>query len=352
MNIIAYVGCRTTKDRGAHGKGIKVYRISNDGKWGLLQLVPDIVNPSYLCMDNDQAYLYCVQGDGCEISSWKIKADGKLAYLNTVSTYGTNPVHLSIDQSNRWVFVGNLQTGNVSVIPRNKDGLLENIRETKFISGNGGPGYISHPHQVLQDNTRNWLLVPTQGRLQRVGKIVVYRIDSDHGTLIETFSAIARSGAEPRHCVFHPNNRFCYAINEKDCTITFYRFDERKGILAPQQILPTLPDTYVEDGWASDVVMEPSGRFIYVSNRKANSISVFAINQNTGLMHYVQTVSANGNQPRFITIDYTGKRLLVANELSDTMYEFDIDKNNGTLVPNGTVITTENPVCVIYRTIG
>lgn len=31
MNRFAYVGCRTTKERGARGKGISVYRVTENG---------------------------------------------------------------------------------------------------------------------------------------------------------------------------------------------------------------------------------------------------------------------------------------------------------------------------------
>ena len=33
--MFVYVGCRTTKERKARGKGIKVFEIQKDGKWEL-----------------------------------------------------------------------------------------------------------------------------------------------------------------------------------------------------------------------------------------------------------------------------------------------------------------------------
>ena len=44
---IAYVGCRTTKERNARGKGLKVYEISDStGEWKELQCLKTEENPS------------------------------------------------------------------------------------------------------------------------------------------------------------------------------------------------------------------------------------------------------------------------------------------------------------------
>ena len=135
MNRFAYVGCRTTKERGARGKGISVYRVTENG-WEPVQILEGMVNPSYLCLDRQGKTLYAVHGDFSQVSACRVAEDGTLAYLNTVGTHGTNPVHLSLDHTGKWLFVANLQTGGVSVIPVREDGSLDRIKELAFISGN------------------------------------------------------------------------------------------------------------------------------------------------------------------------------------------------------------------------
>lgn len=153
-----------------------------------------------------------------------------------------------------------LQTGAVSLIPVLEDGSLGKIKELYFISGNGGPGYISHPHQTMLDRSGRWLAVPSQGRLQGVGKITLFEINGTEGTLRKHFAIKGRTGAEPRHCVFAPSNRFCYCVNEKDSTVAAYRFDENEGTLEPMQILTSLPEDYAGDGWASAIDMDAGGK--------------------------------------------------------------------------------------------
>lgn len=348
MSVYAYIGCRTTKERSARGKGISVYS-AEKGRWELLQILEGEVNPSYLCLNEAQNRLYAIHGDFCQVSSYEIHEDGTISPMNTVDTHGTNPVHLTLDPTGKWLFVANLQTGGVSVIPVKEDGSLGHIKELKFISGNGGPGYISHPHQVKLDGSGRWLLVPSQGRLQGIGKITVFEVDSKEGDLREHFVVKARTGAEPRHCVFHPNNRFCYVLNEKDSTAALYYFDEGKGTLEGKQILMTIPEDYTGDGWASAIDIDPEGRFLYVSNRKHDSVTVFTLDQENGHMSWLQNIATEGVQPRFITVSPDGSQLLAANELSDTIRIFDVEED-GHLAYSGVTVATESPVCAVYKT--
>ena len=51
----AYVGCRTTRERNARGKGLKVYRIDEStGDWNEIQCLATEPNPSYQTLDNEE----------------------------------------------------------------------------------------------------------------------------------------------------------------------------------------------------------------------------------------------------------------------------------------------------------
>ena len=346
--MYAYIGCRTTKERNARGKGISVYEVYR-GEWKLQSILEGEINPSYLCLNARQDRLYAIHGDYSEVSAYAIATDGELTKLGTTDTHGTNPVHLLLSPSEKWLYVANLQTGAVSVIPVLKDGSLGSIRHLYFISGNGGPGYISHPHQIQIDHTGKWLFVPTQGRLQGVGKLTVFKINEDDGTLTETFAMKGRTGSEPRHCVLHPDNRWLYLINEKDSTIVFYHFDAETGELLPEQMISTLPESFFGDGWASGIIIAKDGRTLYASNRKHVSITVYHLDEKTGRMSMLQNIKTGGGQPRFLTATPDGKQVIAANETSDTLTVFDVDSDSGVLTAN-CMVETESPVCLVFKT--
>ena len=348
MKRYAYVGCRTTKERNARGKGIRVFEIAPDGKWLSVQTLATLPNPSFLCTDRTGKFLYSIHGDKSDISSYSIGDDGKLTFLNSVSTGGENPVHLTVDKNNRYIYLANLQTGTVAVVPRRDDGQLEPLIKLYKIPGNG-EDCISHPHQTAQDNDGEHLVVSCQGRKQGFGQVDVFKIAHD-GTLEKTCTVRSREIAEPRHVAFHPCGKWCYGVNEKDYSITFYEFDSAMGKLTPRQILPTLPDTYTGDGWASGIVMCSDGKHVVVSNRKHDSITSFAIDGDTGMLKYCDCIKTGGGQPRFISLGADGKTIIAANETTDTITEFLVDEN-GKLAPSGLRIDTESPVCVIFATI-
>jgi 6-phosphogluconolactonase (cycloisomerase 2 family) len=90
MTRFAYVGCRTSRERHAQGKGISVYSIDPaSGAWTLVQLVDGLFNPSYLAFDRTRRYLYTVHGDGSEASAFRIDpATGRITFLDRVTTGG------------------------------------------------------------------------------------------------------------------------------------------------------------------------------------------------------------------------------------------------------------------------
>ena len=96
----AYVGCRTTKERNARGKGLKVFEICEQtGDWKEIQCLKTEENPSYQTMDLEEKYLYSVHGDITKVSSYKILKDGTLEWMNTIDIGGKNPVFITVDRT-------------------------------------------------------------------------------------------------------------------------------------------------------------------------------------------------------------------------------------------------------------
>lgn len=366
--VYAYVGCRTSIKRNARGKGINVYKINcSTGKWTHIQLVKDLINPSFLTFDRENNYLYSVHGDCKEVSAFRTDhGSGKLNFLQSQQTgkdfihsgldptRGYNPVHVAVDPGNRYIIVANHATGNITVHPRNKDGTVGPYLTIIHVAGMPvGPDEepsFSRPHQICFDATGKFIIVPAQGRTQGNGmdKVLVYRFNDITGALIEICSIAARQRSWPRHGAFHKNNRFYYVINEIDNTVTSYYFDAKTGSLNAFQILSSLPETYTGDGQASEIIVHPSGKFLYASNRIHDSIAIFSIDQVTGMLSHNGWESSLGRTPRFTTIDPSGRYFYSANEDSDEIIQFSINQENGTLTPTGQKIQTESPVCIIF----
>ena len=345
----AYVGCRTTRERNARGKGLKVYEISETtGDWTELQCLETEPNPSYQTMDLEEQYLYSVHGDITKVSSYQILENGTLSPLNTIDIGGKNPVFITVDRTNRYLIVAALQGGAVYVIRRNPDGSLGEIVHTTHMAGKK-EGTISFAHQCIWDQKKEFLFVVCQARLQGYGQVVVFRFHPEDGTLTETDCFRGREYDEPRHLSLHPNNRYAYLINEKGNRMTFFEFDDKAGTLTPRQTLPTLPETYTGEGQASASIVSRNGKILIGSNRIHESIVLYHLDQHTGYMKELAYYPTLGLTPRFITFDKRYEHFYAANEDSDTIIEMKLDETTGSMTYTGRVIHTESPVCITFR---
>lgn len=349
----AYVGSRTTKERNARGVGITVYRYAPEtGVCALVQTLNDLVNPSFLTFNHTQSHLYCVHGDQSEVSSFAIDSkSGELTKLNTVNTQGKNPVHLSVDPTNRFLTVANYATGSFALLPIQNDGSLGGLSHVESLPGEAGPHKVeqgsSHPHMIPFDPSGRFVVIPDKG----LDGIFVYRVQNNNAKLEATQVSMvkAREGAGPRHIVFTPDTRHAYVVNELDSSVTGYAYEADRGALTAKEILSTLPSTFTGNSRAAAIVMAPSGKYLYVSNRGHDSVATFAINGSGEFVAQGHTPS-QGRKPRFMNLTPDGSRLFVANEETDNIVAFDVDRNSGGLTENGHVIKTGSPVCMIFKT--
>lgn len=345
---LAYVGCRTTRERNARGEGLKVYKIDGvTGNWQEIQCLSGMENPSYQTLDGSGTYLYSVHGDGSLVSSYKLKETGKLEYINQLDLEAKNPVFITMDKSNRYLVVATLQGGRVHSLSVNEDGSLGQVVDVHKFPG-VKEGSISYAHQSIWDQNKDYIFVPTQARDQGYASLNVLSFDSNTGVFELRDSFIARDYSEPRHLAVHPNNRYLYLMNEKGNNMTFFEFDAKEGRLRPLQNLPSLPDTYTGQGQASASVLSKNGSYLIGSNRIHDSLVVYRIDQNTGYMKEDYYVSCLGKTPRFICFNKVGDRLYVANEDSDEIIEFNFDESSGRLEFSGRIIRTESPVCITF----
>jgi 6-phosphogluconolactonase (cycloisomerase 2 family) len=347
-----YVGSFTAKD-GGHGEGISVFHRNQEGKaWTLGQVVKDFADPSFLILDRAGTHLYAAHGDGTQVTAFQIDAaTGRLSVLNRQATGGTNGVHLAIDATNRFLVLVNYATGTLALFGINADGSLGERADLATMKGEPGPHRTqqesSHPHHCPFDRTGRFLVVPDKG----LDRVFLYRVDTARGKLVpaDPPHVVARAGSAPRHVDFHPTRPFAYVINELDSTITTYQFEPDNGVLKPLQIVPTTPPTFTGNNTGAEIVVAPSGRFVYGSNRGHNSIAIFAIDDQTGMLTSVGWEPTQGRTPRFFTLDPSGTQLYAANQASDTVVVFQVNQATGKLTPTGEVIQVATPTTVAFH---
>lgn len=343
------------------GQGKGIYCFEQDAGSGDLKpvaITEGVRNSSYLAFSPDRTHLYCVnefkeyegQASGA-VSAFRIDRDsGRLTYLNTRASRGTDPCHLVVDATGRNVLIANFASGSVCVLPILADGSLGEACDFKQHHGSSidprrqaGP----HAHAVTLDRANRFLFVPDLG----MDKVIIYAFDPQTGQLTpnpdQPWIAMA-PGAGPRQIVMHPSDRFAFLINELNSTMTSYRYDGSKGTLTEINTLPTLPPDFSGHSTCAEVQIAPSGRFLYGSNRGHDSIAIYSVDQDTGRIAVVGHESTRGRIPRNFEISPDGKWLAAANQDTNTVVMFRIDQATGLLTATGNVVEAGTPICVRF----
>ena len=155
-----------------------------------------------------------------------------------------------------------------------------------------------------------------------------------------------RSG--PRHFAFHPDGKHAYVINEINCTVTAFDYDPDHGTLTEIQTIPTMPVAVGRGHSTAEVVVHPSGKFLYGSNRGHDSLAVYTIDTGTGRLTNVEYKPTGGKTPRNFAIDPTGSYVLAENMGSDNIVVFRVDSATGALEPTGQVVEVPKACCVKF----
>ena len=353
---VIYVGTYT--DKGS--KGIYAYSFDpGDGESKPLGLAGETANPSFLAVDANGKHLYAVNEidnfDGSHsgaLSAFTIdQVTGRLTLLQQVSSSGADPAHLSLDKTGRYLLVANYTSGSIAVFPVLGDGRLG--PRSAFVQHAGssvnkerqaGP----HAHAIQSSNDNQFVLAADLG----LDQLLVYRFDSKSGSLTPDDPAFVRTspGAGPRHFAIAPSGKFVYLVNEMASSVTVFAYSAGSGRLQERQNISTLPPDFKTENTTAEIEVDALGKFLYASNRGDDSIAVFAINPQDGKLTLVERVPTGGKTPRHFALDPTGKWLFAANQDSNSITVFSVDPQTGRLTPTPHVLRVASPVCVVFAT--
>jgi len=334
-------------------KGIYVYRFyAETGKLAYLNEIDDVKNPSYLCISNNNKYVYAVNevGKDGEVSSFSFEPKlGKLTFINKVSSEGADPCYISEDKDRKNVFIANYSSGALSVLPVNKDGSLSKASQVIHDEGHGvdkSRQEAPHVHIAMLSPDEKYLLYSDLG----TDKLNVMRYHASRPQPLSPASppfVSVKDGEGPRHITFSDDKKHVYLLTEMGSAVHVFDYDN--GKLKETQSITLLNAGFKGQTAGAAIHISPDGRFLYASNRlETNEISVYAIDPANGQLIFVQRVSSNGKDPRDFAIDPTGNYLLAANQNSDNIVVYRIDKSSGKIFPTRNGIQIGNPVCLKF----
>jgi 6-phosphogluconolactonase len=352
--MTVYVGTYT----GAKSKGI--YRMTFDPATGALskpELAAEAKSPSFLAIHPNNRVLYAIaevndvngkKGGG--VSAFAIDAGtGNLTPLNQQTSGGAGPCFVATDPAGKVALVANYGGGSVQSLPIKEDGSLGEPASFVQHTGKGPTPRQKGPnaHSILPSPDGRFALAADLG----LDKVLIYRVDPATAKLTpnEPPHAATPAGGGPRHLAFHPSGKYVYVNNEMGMSVTAFKYDAEKGTLTEIGTEGTIPGGEKSPRFSTaEILAHPSGKFVYVSNRGHDSITVYAVDEATGAIKLASNTPTGGKTPRNFRLDPTGQWLLSANQGSDNVVAFKIDPATGALTPTGATAEVGAPVCIKF----
>lgn len=291
-------------------------------------------------------------GGGGHVAALTMAEDGTLTRTALQRTFGTNPSYLTVDATGRYLLVTHHCTEHfitrlvktdrgydaevdydlctLLLYRLEENGDIGPIADVYSVPGVDGPeGHrFPHLHCVVSDPQRKYFVVCDKG----LDKIYTFRIDYEREKLVKCAEIDDKPGSAPRYCCFHPTKSIFFGNCEGLSEVTAYALDTETGAIRPVASCDGMPEG-VEQVAPSDIVIHPNGRFVFLSERKTNSISVLEVLHEGALLRR-QTIPCGGENPRGLCVTPEGRFLLAANMQSGSVTRFAIGMD-GLLTPAG-----------------
>ncbi|MCX8514426.1 MAG: beta-propeller fold lactonase family protein [Burkholderiales bacterium] len=240
--------------------------------------------------------------------------------VSMITNTGKTPTCVATDANNKFLYVVNQDSNSITQYSINPMNDKLTPLDVPAVPTGKAPA-----HMVIAPSGK-YAYVTIRGE----NKIYTYTVNQDNGQLSYLPGGNISTGDGPGSITITANGKFVYAVNNLDSrngnSISVYSVNSNNGLLnsvgtvksggrAPWQILISADDKYA-----------------YVTNFLSNNVAQFAINQDTGFLNALNPATdLTAKNPTALIIDPSGKYLFTANEGDDSVSEFKIDPTTGQL---------------------
>jgi 6-phosphogluconolactonase len=326
-----YVGTFTSEFQwltGSPGQGIERFRFDDTtGTLRYLDTTTGVLSPQYLTVHPHLPVLYAAEfAPAGKLTTFAIRPDGSLEHLSTTSSVGALAVAVSIHPSTELAYLANWGSGSLTSFRLDADGRVlasEPIPQPHRPDAPAASEF--HPHHIRPTPTGQAVLVAYAG----IDEVTAYR--TGPGGLLAGPPEVCitfPSECAPRHIEFHPSGKFVYVVGERDSYL--YVLEAQNGFpIGISGRYPTAPPGYSGRNTPSELKIHPDGQALYVGNRGSDCITLAHLDGSGGQVEATGHVPSPGRGPRAITMDPTGRYLVVGNADSGELAAFAIEADRG-----------------------
>jgi 6-phosphogluconolactonase len=285
----------------------------------------DAGEPTYIAFSPDKRFAYAIDeqktGPLASVIAYSIdQKSGALSEINREDVGTPVNAHAGVHPSGKWVLSANYDGNSVTVFKVRDDGGLE-PHQPPVPAG-------TRAHQIVFNPSGDVLFVPCLE-----GHVAVF--DFVDGTLTPRTPAQIEIDGDPRHMAFTPDEKFAYVLTQNASTITQFSYDKATVTLTPVETVPAAPMAAL----SGHIVVHPSGKLLYASNRRDDSVAIFKLDPVTGKLENVGYQREQLSSPRFFALDPTGQLMAIASQDGAEVLMHRIDTETGLLQVIGSPIS-------------
>lgn len=345
---VAYVGTYT------HGSslGIHIFDIDTD-TWNMKErkVVP-INNPSDVLVSNNGKYLYAIADLG--VHSYKILEDGDLEFMNSQWTGGMRGCYLETDPSDRYLFVAGYHDGRISVMHLNEDGTVGEIADGIFHKGIGLniTDRRSMPHVTCVKLTPDFkgICAVDSG----LDQVKVYDVDYETGKLDLNDIIRCDLDSSPRMIRIDKQRKYLYVLGEMSNRVCVYKAvpdadnDGREKFEIVQKIT-TIEEGEHQQAAASGIEFSDDGKHLFVSNAGINSVIVYDVDQETGMLSKLCHIKCSGDYPKSLGVMPDNEHFVVLSHNTDEIFIYQMNYEGKYFLMNAKPIKIEQPNSIYFH---
>ncbi len=320
-----------------------------DGKLTKPRRSVSLPSDAVLEQSPDGGFLYAsirsaATGETGELITFQIEEDGALTEIRRRDSGVEHFCSMTVSKNGRLLIGASFNDGVVSSFQLKSGRTERAVSRIELPRFTKGRKKLARAHDVEFSKDMRHAFVPDTFN----NRVYVFAVDPKSAALRQSHFVTSDSFQGPRHLILNESGDQLYVLNQTGSSVVVFRHDG-KGGLQELQVISTLPAGYSgRQNHSAEVLLHPSGKTLYVSNRVHDSLVAFRVGED-GQLTKIQTISSGGKSPWSFVLSKDGKHLICSNRKSNNLLVFSIDTYSGKLTLLPGEVTVPEPVSLSFR---
>ncbi len=283
------------------------------------------------CVSPSTPYLYVANSAAHSVAGFKVDAvDGTLSSIEVRASDGLNsPAGIATDPEGRFLYLTNAaDTGSAAL---NAYAIGATVATAGSLTPLGQIASAGNPAGIVisPEGRHAYVLGTTLG----AGHARGFSIQTGGG-LSAISGSPATVGATPTAVAIDPKGRFVYVSNNGAATISVLARDSSTGVL-------TATSTRSTGAQPTGLAVDPTGRWLYVANAGASALTTYAIDAATVALSLVEAKSLS-NSPFDVAVHPKGTHVYAVFKSANHIAAYRVNDTTGALtdIPGAPPLST------------